>query len=67
MIMSPCKDCTDRYAECHCDCKNYKNWKEELEKEKVKINQVKSKAYELYAYGRCRHEKIYLRYIKNNS
>lgn len=24
----PCKDCTERNAECHGKCKKYENWKE---------------------------------------
>lgn len=30
---APCKDCFDRKFLCHCSCKKYKAFKEEIEKQ----------------------------------
>lgn len=43
MRHAPCKNCTDRNADCHSICNLYKEWKIEYEEERIirnKINKV---------------------------
>ena len=35
--MNPCFKCKKRTASCHCECKDYSNWKKEYEKEKAQL------------------------------
>lgn len=37
MLITPCKDCTDRSVGCHCNCKRYIEWKNEIAKVKDNI------------------------------
>ena len=37
MIISPCKDCTERNMKCHGKCERYKNWKHEHEEAREKL------------------------------
>lgn len=41
MRPSPCKDCTDRHAECHSRCERYSVWKAEYDKVRDVINKNK--------------------------
>lgn len=38
---SPCKNCSDRHYACHDSCTKYKDFKEELEKERALIQKDK--------------------------
>ena len=45
-----CKDCTDRFVGCHSVCPIYIHYKKEIDdlrKEKMKYNQIKSDCYEI--------------------
>lgn len=37
-MKNPCKGCENRHQFCHCDCEQYKSWKEEHIKEKKEID-----------------------------
>lgn len=37
MINTPCRNCNDRNAECHCTCEKYIEWKNELAKVKENV------------------------------
>ena len=41
MKPAPCKNCTERYAECHSNCGRYSVWKTEHDLLLEKINEVK--------------------------
>ena len=36
MILSPCKDCSDRVVGCHSSCDKYKQYRSELDEFKAK-------------------------------
>lgn len=42
-IKSPCYGCKNRYAGCHAECKEYKQYREEHEAEKALIRKQKEK------------------------
>lgn len=56
-MISPCKDCLDREAECHSNCSKYDEWKEYMSG----IQEIKNKENALRADFRARS---YERYIK---
>ena len=41
MIKAPCMTCNERHVNCHSDCIKYKEWKEEQDRERERILQVK--------------------------
>ena len=41
----PCKDCTERNAECHGKCEKYRLWAEENARLRNKRNMMKRTAY----------------------
>ena len=41
IIESPCKGCDKRFVGCHASCESYKNFREELKKQKDIINKKK--------------------------
>ena len=45
--ITPCKDCTDRYENCHSKCDQYKAWRSELDAEREKMIEVKVKNADL--------------------
>lgn len=34
---APCKGCSERAVGCHADCRKFRDWKIEQEKERVRI------------------------------
>ena len=51
--MSPCKDCTDRFATCHDKCEKYKAWKsrlDEVNKRRKEYNEKPFVKYNPYDY-----------------
>lgn len=40
---SPCNDCEKRTSTCHGDCKEYKKWRKEMDKERKAIYDRKNK------------------------
>jgi hypothetical protein len=47
MNVTPCKDCKDRFIECHITCERYKAFKEELNVMKANIASKKSLEFDL--------------------
>lgn len=50
--MTPCKDCNKRDSTCHSTCKDYVDWKEELnernrQKRKIKTTESITEDYKL--------------------
>ena len=48
MKLSPCKDCSGRYAECHSRCERYSAWKTEHEELHEEINKKKKADRDYY-------------------
>ena len=46
-MQTPCKDCYDRYENCHAECEKYKEWRSELDSIREKIIDAKIKNAEL--------------------
>lgn len=46
-MQTPCKDCYDRYENCHAKCEKYKEWRSELDSIREKIIDAKIKNAEL--------------------
>lgn len=44
----PCKDCAERYVNCHSLCKHYKAWNERHQETREQIRQAKMKDIEAY-------------------
>ena len=40
MVMSPCKNCTDRCIGCHTTCGDYAEYKQELERRRTEVKAV---------------------------
>ena len=47
MIISPCKDCKERFEACHSKCDKYKDWKQEVDVIKAQITKEKYLQHEL--------------------
>lgn len=46
-IMSPCKNCNDRYIGCHTTCGDYAIYKQELERRRTEVKaESESRAFE---------------------
>lgn len=50
MKSPPCKECTERQAECHSTCKKYSEWKTDHEAKRERINQNKHETKDFYDY-----------------
>ena len=55
-MMSPCKDCPDRYIGCHSSCNKYISYKNELEDFKAKVKKAKDKEIVFIEYKRKRRK-----------
>ena len=42
-MQTPCKDCYDRYENCHAECEKYKEWRSELDSIREKIIDAKKR------------------------
>lgn len=51
---NPCKDCPDRYVDCHSDCERYLTWREAYDEwnRKVFNERSKSRAVDKYLIDR---------------
>ena len=49
-MKAPCKDCTKRHVSCHCDCEDYKQWKQEFADNKRMILANRKSEMDLYLY-----------------
>ena len=50
-MIAPCKDCPDRYLNCHDQCEKYKEYKEELDR----VREIRNKEYEKNS---CSYESV---------
>lgn len=41
-IVSPCKDCTERYLACHDKCDKYKEYRQRYDAEQARIKKEKA-------------------------
>ena len=41
MIITPCKDCPDRYSGCHSKCERYIGWRKEFDEQKAAITHTR--------------------------
>lgn len=41
MIITPCKDCMERYIGCHSSCDRYIGWRKEFDEQKKEILKVR--------------------------
>ena len=41
MIITPCKDCMERYIGCHSSCEKYIEWRKEFDEQKKEILKVR--------------------------
>lgn len=55
---NPCYGCTDRKAMCHIGCKNYKGFKENLQKQKEKSYAANRGRYEAYEYNKEKYDRL---------
>lgn len=53
-IITPCKDCEERYAGCHSKCELYIDWKKVHEAEKKRIDDERNKEIATYNDHRIR-------------
>lgn len=53
-MTGPCKDCEDRHVACHSQCDKYSEWKEEVEKQKLKCRQEMYSYIEMAGYVKSR-------------
>ena len=47
-MMSPCKECGNRYVGCHADCSLYMDFRKRLNDQNETIRQEREKDYEWY-------------------
>lgn len=47
-MKSPCKDCAERYVGCHSGCEKYKDFRQELDKQRTHINKAKEEQRNKY-------------------
>ena len=50
-MLSPCKDCQQRFIGCHSECLLYKDWKQKLEVQKTRIKEEHRRNWEQNLYG----------------
>lgn len=48
MVGNSCKGCTNRKVGCHGSCESYKNWLEELKKEKNAYRKANDKYWNAF-------------------
>lgn len=54
----PCYGCTERYSECHSTCKEYRDWKADLESKKAIINKKKQEEKKWTEYKFATHKRF---------
>ena len=57
MINSPCKDCLERYAECHSNCEKYRDFKLARENEKAIIHKKRQQDRAVYEHQYSAYKK----------
>ena len=55
MYTPPCKDCTERKANCHSWCEKYTAWKREVQEVKGRGN-YSFEAYDLLSRGKNKYQ-----------
>lgn len=49
-ILSPCRDCTNRYVGCHSKCDNYKAFRAEVDEYNEKKGKQSQTTYDLQSF-----------------
>lgn len=54
---APCHKCTERYAECHSHCKRYREWKDDNEKKRAIIREIREQDGAMYEHRHASYRK----------